>query len=47
MGTPMAANYAKLNMDMFKTSILIDFHKKTGKKPLIWLRFIVKQGIWS
>ena len=45
MSTPMAANYAKLNMNMFETSLLIDVHKKTGKKPLIWLRFIVKQGI--
>ena len=45
MSTPMAANYAKLKMDMFETSLLIDFHKKTGKKPLIWLRFIVRKGI--
>ena len=45
MSTPMAANYEKLNMNMFETSLLIDVHKKTGKKPLIWLRFIVKQGI--
>ena len=40
MGTPMAANYANLFMDMLETSLLNDFHKKTGKKPLIWLRFI-------
>ena len=40
MGTPMAANYANLFMDMFETSLLNDFHKKTEKKPLIWLRFI-------
>ena len=40
MGTPMAANYANLFMDMFETSLLNDFHKKTGKKPLIWMRFI-------
>ena len=40
MATPMAANYANLFMDMFETSLLNDFHKKTGKKPLIWLRFI-------
>ena len=40
MGTPIATNYANLFMDMFETSLLNDFHKKTGKKPLIWLRFI-------
>ena len=40
MGIPMAANYANLFMDMFETSLLNDFHKQTGKKPLIWLRFI-------
>ena len=40
MGSPMAANYADLFMDMFETSLLNDFHKKTGKKLLIWLRFI-------
>ena len=40
MGTPMAANYANLFMDMFEISLLNDFHKRTGKKPLIWLRFI-------
>ena len=40
MGTPMAANYANLIMDMFETSLLNDFHKKTGKKRLIWLCFI-------
>ena len=40
MGTPMAANYANLFMDMFETSLLNDFHNKTGKKPLIWMRFI-------
>ena len=40
MATPIAANYANLFMDMFETTLLNDFHKKTGKKPLIWLRFI-------
>ena len=40
MGTLMAVNYANLFMDMFETSLLYDFHKKTGTKPLIWLRFI-------
>ena len=40
MGTPIVANYANLFMDMFEISLLNDFHKKTGKKPLIWLRFI-------
>ena len=36
----MAANYANLFTDMFETSLLNAFYKKTGKKPLIWLRFI-------
>ena len=40
MGTPMAANYANIFMDSFETSLLNEFYKKTGKKPLIWLRFI-------
>ena len=40
MGTPIVANYANLFMDMFEISLLNDFHKKTGKKLLIWLRFI-------
>ena len=40
MGSPVAANYADLFMDMLETSLLNDFHKKTGKKLLIWLRFI-------
>ena len=40
MGTPMAANYANLFMDMFETLLLHNFHKKTGMKSLIWLRFI-------
>ena len=40
MGTTMAANYANLFMNMFETSLLNDFHKKTGRKPLIWMRFI-------
>ena len=40
MGTPVAANYADLFMNMFETSFLNDSHKKTGKKHLIWLRFI-------
>ena len=40
MGSPMAANYADLFMDMFETSFLNDFHKKDGKKLLIWLHFI-------
>ena len=34
MGTPMAANYANLFMDMFETFLLNDFHRKAGKKPL-------------
>ena len=40
MGTPMAAIYENLFMDMPETSHLNDFHRKAGKKPLIWLRFI-------
>ena len=40
MGTPMTANYANLFMDMFETSLRNDFHKQTGREPLIWLRFI-------
>ena len=40
MGTPMAANYANLFMDMFEHHFLMTSTKKTGKKPLIWLRFI-------
>ena len=35
MSTLMADNYANLFMDMFETSLLYDFHKKTGKKLLI------------
>ena len=35
MCTLMADNYANLFMDMFETSLLYDFHKKTGKKLLI------------
>ena len=34
MGTTMAANYANLFMNMFETSLLNDFHKKAGRKPL-------------
>ena len=40
MGTPMAANYANLFMNIFETSLLNDFNKKTDMKPFIWLRFI-------
>ena len=40
MGTPMAANYANLFIDIFEISLLNDFHKKTGRKPLTWLHFI-------
>ena len=40
MGTSMAANYANLFMKMFETLLLNDFHKKAGKKPLIWVNFI-------
>ena len=40
MGSPMAANYENLFMDMFELSFLNDFYKETGKKPSMWLRFI-------
>ena len=40
MGTPMAATYADLFMDMFETSPLNDLRQKTGTKPLTWLHFI-------
>ena len=51
MGTAVAANYANLFMDMFKTSLLNDFHththththtpkKNLERNPLIWLRSI-------
>ena len=33
MGTPMAANDANVFMGMFKTSLLNDFHQKTGRNP--------------
>ena len=39
MGIPMASNYANLFMNLFETSFLNEFHKKTGKKPLIWVLF--------
>ena len=40
MGTSMAPNYANIFMDMFEQKLLNDFQKKTGMKPLIWVRFI-------
>ena len=40
MGTPMAPNYANLFMDKFEQNLLVDYHKKTGKKPLVWWRYI-------
>ena len=40
MGTPMAPNYANLFMDKFETNILKSYYKKTGIRPLIWVRFI-------
>ena len=39
IGTAMPANYANLFMDMFETSHLNDFHKKTGKKTFIMAAF--------
>ena len=40
MGTPMAPNYANLFMDEFEQNLMNDYHKKTGKRPLIWWRYI-------
>ena len=40
MGTPMAPNYANLFMDDFEQNLINDFHKQTGKKPLVWWRYI-------
>ena len=40
MGTPIVSNYANLFMDTSEKSLLNDFYKITGKKPLIWLRFM-------
>ena len=40
MGTPMAPNYANLFMDEFEASLIQAFYKKSGKKPLIWWRYI-------
>ena len=40
MGTPMAPNYANLFMDKFETQLLDGFYKKTGKRPMIWWRYI-------
>ena len=40
MGTPIVSNYANLFMDISEKSLLNDFYKITGKKPLTWLRFI-------
>ena len=40
MGTPMAPNYANLFMDKFERSLLDNFHRKTGKRPLMWWRYI-------
>ena len=40
MGTPMAPNYANIFMDKFEQGMLDRFYKKTGKRPLIWWRYI-------
>ena len=40
IGIPMATNYATLSMNMFVTLFLNEFHKKSGKKHVIWVRFI-------
>ena len=40
MGTPMAPNYANLFMNEFEQNLLNDYYKKTGKRPLVWWRYI-------
>ena len=40
MGTPMAPNYANLFMDRFEETLLEEFYNKTGKKPVVWWRYI-------
>ena len=40
MGTPMAPNYANIFMDKFEQGLLSAFYKKSGKRPLVWWRFI-------
>jgi hypothetical protein len=40
MGTPMAPNYANIFMDKFERNLLANFYQKTGKRPLIWWRYI-------
>ena len=39
--TPMAPNYANLFMDEFEQNIMNDYHRKTGKRPPIWWRYII------
>ena len=36
----MAPNYANLFMDKFERSWLDSFYRKTGKRPLVWWRYI-------
>ena len=36
----MAPNYANLFMDKFERKMLDGFYKKTGKRPVIWWRYI-------
>ena len=40
MGTPMAPNYANLFMDNFEETLMKEYLKKTGKKPIVWWRYI-------
>ena len=40
MATPIAPNYANVSLDEFEQSMLQEYFKKHGKRPLIWLRFI-------
>ena len=40
MGTPMAPNYANLFMDKFEQGMMDEFYKETGKRPLVWWRYI-------
>ena len=40
MGTPTAPNFANLFMAEIENKMLQGYEQKTGKKPLVWLRFL-------
>ena len=40
MGTPMAPNFANIFMDDFEERLIDAFYCKTGKRPLVWWRYI-------